>query len=146
MDTQWSGDTCMHACTHAHWFTHTHKYTHTNARPTTGWNCMESTHSIHIQNPLSHELGSEWTKKWSQRSAQVKGTVRKKQMSVGCEWTSERTSKWPSTLRVDFIVFLPIVWLKWVCGAAMTTDSKTLAYTRTHTRAHTHTRAAHSGL
>ena len=46
-------------------------------------------------------------------------------------------SEWPITLRIDFIVILPIVWLKRVRGAVMTTDSKT----HTHTHTHTHTRS-----
>ena len=48
--------------------------------------------------------------------------------------------KWPITLRVDFIVILPIVWLKRVRGAVMTTDSETNAHTHTPTQRHTHTR------
>ena len=30
-------------------------------------------------------------------------------MSERCERTSERRSEWPSTLRVDFIVILPMI-------------------------------------
>ena len=48
------------------------------------------------------------------------------------EWRGE----WPITLRFDFIVILPIVWLKRVRGAVMTPDSETYAHTRT--RSHTH--------
>ena len=48
------------------------------------------------------------------------------------EWRGE----WPITLRVDFIVILPIVWLKRVRGAVMTTDSEKNAHIRT--RSHTH--------
>ena len=56
------------------------------------WNEMRWNRRIHFidKQPLSHELGSEW-------------------MSERCERTSERTSEWPSTLRVDFIVILPNV-------------------------------------
>ena len=43
------------------------------------------------------------------RSALAKRAVRSKQMSERCERMSERWSEWPSTLRVDFIVILPIV-------------------------------------
>ena len=40
-------------------------------------------------------------------SARVKQAVQSKRMSEQCERMSERTSKWPSTLRVDFMPFLP---------------------------------------
>ena len=43
---------------------------------------MKSTHSIHGHEPLSHELGSE---------------------------KASGANQWPSTLRVDFKVILPIV-------------------------------------
>ena len=100
----------MHAHTHAHTHTDTHTPTHINARPRVGWNWMKSTHSIHRQKPLSHELGSEWVSEraseWAQR------VVRSDRMSEWCERTSKWTSEWPSTLRVDFISFTPKVrWL-----------------------------------
>ena len=40
---------------------------------------------------------------------------RRKQMSEQCEQTSERTSEWPSTLRVDFMPFLSKV-QRWRIG------------------------------
>ena len=49
----------------------------------------------------------------------------------------DRRSEWPITLRVDFIVILPIVWLKRVRGAVMTTDSETNAHTHPHRGTHT---------
>ena len=40
MDTQWSGDTCMHPCTLTYTHTHTHKYTQTRGPQwvETAWN------------------------------------------------------------------------------------------------------------
>ena len=82
-------------------------------RVTVGRNCMKSTHSIHRHKSLSHELGSEWVSEraneWAQRSARTERAVRSKRMSERCERTSEQTSEWPSTLRIDFIVFQPTV-------------------------------------
>ena len=52
---------------------------------------------------------SERASEWAQRSARAKRAVQSKQMSEQCERMSERTSKWLSTLRFDFISFLPIV-------------------------------------
>ena len=45
----------------------------------------------------------------AQRSPQVKRALWSKQMSELCERMSKRRSKWPCTLRVDFIVILPNV-------------------------------------
>ena len=74
---------------------------------------MKYTHSINTQTPISHELGGEWAIEWAQWSARVRQAVRSKRMTEWCERTSERTSKWSSTLRVDFIVFQPIVQCHW---------------------------------
>ena len=52
---------------------------------------------------------SERASECAQRSARAKRAVRSKRMSERCERTSERTSEWPSTLRVHFIVILPTV-------------------------------------
>ena len=52
---------------------------------TLGWNDLKLTHSIH-----RHKPPFPWARE---------------RVSERCEWTSERTSEWPSTLCVDFITF-----------------------------------------
>ena len=52
---------------------------------------------------------SERANEWAHWSERAKRAVRSKRMSKRYERTSERRSKWPSTLRVDFIVILPNV-------------------------------------
>ena len=81
--------------------------------PTVVSNCMKSTHSIHRNNSLSHELRSEWVSEqaneWAQWSARAKRAVRSKRMSWRCEQSSEQRSKLSNTRRVDFLVTLPNV-------------------------------------
>ena len=69
----------------------------------------ELTRSFRRKNLLPHELKevSRQASEWPQRSAQAKQTVQSKQMSEQCERSSKRMSKWPSTLRVNFMPFLP---------------------------------------
>ena len=55
------------------------------------------------------EWASKQTNKWAQRSARAKRAVRSQRMSEQWERTSERRSKWPTTLRVNFITILPNV-------------------------------------
>ena len=73
---------------------------------------IKSTHSIHRHRPLSHELQSERVSKrankWAQRSTRAKRAVRCKRMSEWFTRTIEWRSKWPRTLRFDFIVISPI--------------------------------------
>ena len=77
---------------------------------TMGWNCLKSTRSFHRHESVSHELGREWADERSgQRSVRVKRAVRSKQMHERRDWMSERTSEWPSNLRVDYIQFQPRV-------------------------------------
>ena len=52
---------------------------------------------------------SERANEWAQQSARTNRAVWSKRMSEWCEWTSERRSEWPSTLRVDFTSFQPTV-------------------------------------
>ena len=76
--------------------------------PTALW--VETVYNRRIQfidiNLFSMSSGAS---EWAQRSARVKRAVRSRRMSERCEQTSERTSEWPFTLRVDFIYFLPTV-------------------------------------
>ena len=74
-------------------------------RCTVGWECMKATRSISRQY-ASFSMGSgasERANECAQRSVQS----RSKQS--GAQQMSERRRKWPSTLRVDFIVILPSV-------------------------------------
>ena len=71
---------------------------------------------IHLKDiilfPMSLEASewvSEWGNEWAQLSARAKRAVRSKQMRERFEQMSERTSEWPSILRVDFISFQPSV-------------------------------------
>ena len=43
---------------------------------------------------------------WAQWSPRAKRAVQRKRMRERCERTSERTSEWPSALRIDFIFIL----------------------------------------
>ena len=46
-------------------------------------NYMKSTHSFHIQKPLSHKPRSEWANEWAQRGALGKWGVRSKRANIG---------------------------------------------------------------
>ena len=67
---------------------------------TAGWNDTKSPRSFHRQKPLSHELGSEWVSA-VERESEASSAA---QVNAN-EWASERTSEWPITVRVDFIVY-----------------------------------------
>ena len=77
MDTKWSGDTCMHTGTLTH--------AHTNARPTVGWNCMKSAHSIHRLKTLFHELGSEWM---GERANERSGAREQSEQGAASKWVN----------------------------------------------------------
>ena len=66
---------------------------------TVGWNCMKSMHSFQKDEPLSHER--EWVSE--RMSATERASEAREWVS---EWTTKRTSKWPTTLCVDIIWFL----------------------------------------
>ena len=75
---------------------------------------MKLTHSIDIQKPPSHELGSlseQVSERMSatQRVSEVSSAELSKRMSEWCEQISKRMSEWPSALRVNFTVIQPIV-------------------------------------
>ena len=53
-------------------------------------------------------------------------------MSERCERTTERMSEWPSTLRVDFIVILPIVGRDEIGAQATATPKRDLIPTVPH--------------
>ena len=93
---RWIQSRPMHAHTHAH--------THTVRGPQWNWRIQFIDKNLFPMSSGASERASERTNEWAQRSAQAKQAVRWKRMSVRCEWTSERTSEWPRTLCVDFLV------------------------------------------
>ena len=67
----------------------------------------EQTRHCVCSSEISMDAKAKQASEWAQRSARAKRPVRSKRMSERCERTSERTSEWPSTLRVDFVSFQP---------------------------------------
>ena len=70
-----------------------------------GQNCMKSTRSFHRQKPLSYELESE-RMSTAERAIEASSA---EPASERCKQTSKWRSELPSSLRVDFISFQPIV-------------------------------------